>query len=214
MSSNRGLKKSSPRNKLQIAVFCSGFGSNLEALLRAEKKGTLKADVAAIVSDNPECFALERARRYRKQAFLFMPQHYNSRQAYEEIIVRFLRQKKVGLVALAGFMRILTPYFVRAFAGKILNIHPSLLPQFKGARAIRDAFEANAGVTGATVHFVTDALDAGPVVLQKEVRRLPRDTRETLERRIHRAEHQIYPQAVKLFAEGKIKSAKGKNGIR
>lgn len=190
--------------QLQIAVFCSGNGSNLEALLRAEKKGTLKARIAIVVSDNPECYALERARLHRKQVLLFIPKHYNSRQAYEEMIVRNLKEKKIGLIVLAGFMRILTPYFVRAFKGRMLNIHPSMLPAFKGAHAIRDAFEAGAAATGATVHFVTDDLDAGPVILQKAVKRLKSDKLDDLEKRIHAVEHQIYPKAVRLYAEGKV----------
>ena len=184
---------------MNLAVFCSGFGSNFQAILDAIRSKKLKASVVLVVCDNSKAFALKRAHRNKIPIFLFNPKAFESREAYERLIVRVLKSQKVDLVALAGFMRILSPYFIRAYRGRILNIHPSLLPCFKGAHAIRDAFQAKVKETGATVHLVTEDLDAGPILLQKKVRVSRGDTLASLEKKIHRAEHEIYPLAVKRY---------------
>ncbi len=196
------------RKAANLAVFCSGFGSNFQAILDAIKRKKLKARVAVMVCDNPKAYALTRARKHRVPVFLFDPRHFKSREDYERIIVSILKSENVGLVALAGFMRILTPYFIRVYKNRIVNIHPSLLPKFKGSHAIRDALEAGAKVTGATVHVVTNQLDAGPIILQKKVKISSMDTSKSLEKRIHRTEHQIYPLAIKRY----IKLKKGSHG--
>ena len=190
--------------KLRLAVFASGSGSNLEALIRAEKAGKLKSEIALVVCDNPDAYAIARANKYGKPVFLCEPKTFGSREDYEKAMVEVLKKDKIGLVVLAGFMRILTPYFVGAFRGRILNIHPSLLPAFPGAHAIRDAFQQGAKVTGVTVHFVTEELDGGPIILQRSVEVGPHETLDALEARIHKIEHRLYPEAVRLFAKDKL----------
>lgn len=193
------------RTGLRIAVFASGFGSNLGALLAAERRGRLGGRVELVVSDRPDAAAIVRANRANRPVFLAQPAEFASREAYDRAVLGVLRKAEIGLVALAGFMRILTPEFVRALEGRILNVHPSLLPAFKGAHAVRDAFAHGVRWTGVTVHFVTAELDDGPIVLQEAVRIGPRDTEKSLERKIHRVEHRLYPEAVRLFAAGRLR---------
>ncbi len=183
----------------RLAVFCSGYGSNFQAILDAIRRKKLEASVVLVVCDNPKAFALKRARQNKIPVFLFDPKAFESREGHERLIVRVLKSQKADLVVLAGFMLILSPYFVRAYRGRILNIHPSLLPRFKGAYAIRDAFQAKVKETGATVHLVTEDLDAGPILFQKKVRVTKNDTLASLEKKIHRAEHEIYPLAINRY---------------
>ena len=183
----------------RLAVFCSGYGSNFQAILDAVKRRKLKAEVALMVCDNPKAFAIQRAAKALVPSVVLSPKLFSSRNEYEKLIVRILKSQKVDLVALAGFMRILTPYFIKAYQGKILNVHPSLLPAFKGAHAIRDAYEAGVKETGVSVHVVTLALDAGPVLAQVKVKRKKSDTLKSLEKRIHLAEHRLYPAAIQNF---------------
>lgn len=192
---------------MKLAVFCSGRGSNFQAILDAVRRRRLRAEVAVMVCDNPRAYALERARRAGVPVFCFDSRRFADRADYEHLVTAVLRSQGVGLVVLAGFMRILTPVFVRAWRGRILNIHPSYLPEFKGAHAIRDAFRAGVRQTGVTVHWVTQALDAGPPVLRQRVPVRPSDTLETLEARIHRVEHRLYPAAIKRVIDGARKRA-------
>jgi phosphoribosylglycinamide formyltransferase-1 len=184
------------RSPANLAVFCSGFGSNFQAVLDAIRKKKLHARVAVMVCDKPNAHALIRAKKSGVPALLFNPKRFRSRGDYEKLIVSVLRNEKVDLIVLAGFMRILTPYFIRAYRDRILNIHPSLLPKFKGAQAIRDAFDAGARETGATVHLVTNRLDSGRILLQKKVKISQKDSLHSLEKKIHKAEHEIYPKAI------------------
>ena len=184
----------------KIAVFCSGYGSNFQAILNAVKHKHLKADVAVMVCDDPKAFAIRRALKAGIPIVVASPKLFSSRTDYEKFVVGVLRSQKVGVVVLAGFMRILTPYFIKAYRGRILNIHPSFLPAFKGAHAIRDAFEADVRETGVTVHRVTDELDAGPIILQEKVKVRRGDTLASLEKRIHKVEHRLYPRAIALLA--------------
>ena len=186
----------------RLAVFCSGHGSNFQALLDAVKKRKLKAEIAVMVCDNPVAYAIQRAAKAGVATVVLPPVLFRSRLDYEKFVVSVLRNQRVNLVVLAGFMRILTPYFIRAFRGRTLNIHPSLLPAFRGAHAIRDAFKAKPAHTGVTVHVVTEKLDAGPVLAQRKVPMLKSDTLEILEARIHRAEHRLYPAAIQKFIGG------------
>ncbi|MGH7197327.1 MAG: phosphoribosylglycinamide formyltransferase [Candidatus Omnitrophota bacterium] len=195
------------RSPVKLAVFCSGFGSNFQAVLDAIKRKKIAAEVALMVCDNPKAYALKRARRHRVPVVLINPRLFRSREDYERVIVRILKNEGVGLVVLAGFMRILTPTLIRAYRKRILNIHPALLPAFKGAHAIRDAFEAGVKETGVTVHFVTPKVDSGPVILQRKVKISKRDTLKTLESKIHRVEHKLYPEAIK-----KVMSQRRRNG--
>lgn len=184
---------------MKLAVFCSGYGSNFQAILDAERRKKLGARVAVMVCDNPKAVAIRRAKKDGIPTVLVDPKLFKKREDYERLIVRVLKNEKVDVIALAGFMRILTPVFLNAFRGRILNIHPSLLPEFKGAHAIRDAFAARVKTTGATVHVVTKKLDSGPILAQKKVNVSPKDTLKTLEAKIHQAEHKLYPEAIRRF---------------
>ena len=183
----------------RVAVFCSGYGSNFQAILDAVKRRRLKAEIALMVCDNPKAYAIRRAAKAGVPSVVLSPRLFASRADYEKFIAQILKNQKIDLVALAGFMRIFTPYFIHAYRGKILNVHPSLLPAFKGAHAIRDAYEAGVKETGASVHVVTLALDAGPVLAQVKVKRKKSDTLKSLEKRIHLAEHRLYPVAIQKF---------------
>ncbi len=152
-----------------------------------------------MVCDNPKAFALRRAEKNGVPVFLLSPKLFAKREEWERLVTAVLKSQKIEAVVLAGFMRILTPSFIRAWKGRMLNIHPSYLPAFKGAHAIRDAFQAKVKETGVTVHVVTAKLDSGPVLLQEKVKVLPGDTLESLEERIHEAEHRLYPAAISRF---------------
>ncbi len=152
-----------------------------------------------MVCDNPKAYAITRADLHGVPVAILPSRLFTSRKDHEKLVVSILKDLQVDLVVLAGYMRLFTPYFVNAYKGKILNIHPSLLPAFKGAHAIRDAFEAGAKETGVSVHLVTAALDAGPVMARAKVKRTPADTLDSLEKKIHRAEHALYPKAIGDF---------------
>jgi len=191
---------------MKIAVFVSGNGTNLQALLDAQDKGGLgKGKITLVVSDNPEAFALSRAEKKGIETYVQTKEKYPTREAYDTDIMKKLKEKGIELVVLAGFMRILSSDFVAKYESRILNIHPALLPSFRGAHGIKDAYEHGVKVTGVTVHFATSELDAGPIILQECVKIEEADTPDTLEERIHKVEHRLYPEAVRLFAEGKLK---------
>jgi phosphoribosylglycinamide formyltransferase-1 len=192
-------------SELRVAVLASGRGTNLQALLDAEASGSLgKARIVLVLSDRAQAKALDRARERGVEALFLDPQPFAAREAYDEAVLNALRSREIGLVALAGFMRVLTPVLVRAFPNRILNIHPALLPAFPGLHAQRRALEQGVKVAGCTVHFVDEQVDHGPIILQAAVPVREDDTEETLSARILAEEHRIYPQAVRLFAEGKL----------
>jgi phosphoribosylglycinamide formyltransferase-1 len=180
-----------------IGVLCSGNGTNLQAILNACRSGRLKARVAVVLSDKPNAYALVRARRAGAPAQVVEPKEFGSRAAYERRVIQVLDAHRVRLVCLAGFMRILSPVFVRHFHGRILNVHPALLPAFPGAHAVRDALARGVRVTGVTVHLVDEQVDHGPIVLQEAVSVAPGDTEASLLRKLHRIEHRLYPQAIR-----------------
>ena len=182
-----------------LAVFCSGYGSNFEALCEAAEKNKLGARIAVMVSDNPAAFALKRAAKHGIPTVVLSPKLFKTREDYEKVIVHILKNQKVDVIALAGFMRIFTPYFIRAFRGRIVNIHPSYLPAFKGAHAIRDAFDAEVKYTGVTVHLVNEKVDSGKILMQEKVRFAANDTLASLEKKIHAVEHKLYPRALRSF---------------
>ena len=190
---------------MNIAVFASGRGTNFAALHRAIKKGEIQAEISLLVCDNPKAKALGRARRAGIKVALVKREDFATRSDFEQRIIRHLEENNIELIALAGFMRVLGPDLVNRYRNKILNIHPALLPSFKGAHAINDAFDYGVKTTGVTVHFVDEKMDHGPIILQAAVEIKETDTLESLEARIHKVEHKIYPQAVRLFVEGKIK---------
>ena len=189
---------------LALGVLASGRGSNLQALLEACARPGFPARVAVVISDRERAPALEHARGAGVEALWVNPKDFGDREAFDLALVHELRSRGVGLVCHAGFMRILSPAYVRAFAGRALNIHPSLLPAFPGLHAQRQALDHGAKVSGATVHFIDEGVDTGPIVLQAAVPVEPSDTEETLSARILVEEHRLYPEAVRLFAEGRL----------
>ena len=203
-----------PGARLAVGVLASGRGSNLQAILDAAARPDYPARVALVVSDREQAQALERARARGVPAVWANPKDFGDRTAYDAELRRLLEGAGVGLVCLAGFMRILTPGFVRAWAGRILNVHPSLLPAFPGLHAQRQALEYGVRVAGATVHFVDEGVDTGPIVLQAGVPVRPDDTEDALAARILAEEHRLYPEAIRLFAEGKLTISGRKVTIR
>lgn len=188
----------------RIGVLVSGRGSNLQALLDAARRGELGGEIAVVVSNVEEALGLARAREAGIPA-VFRDHRGKKRDAFDTEIVEILRAHRVDLVCLAGFMRLLSPVFVRAFPGRIVNIHPALLPAFPGLDAQRQAWEHGAKVSGTTVHLVDEGLDSGPIVAQEAVPVLSGDTPETLAARILEAEHRLYPRAVRLLLEGRCR---------
>jgi phosphoribosylglycinamide formyltransferase 1 len=186
----------------RIAVLISGRGSNLQALIDAIADGRLKAEIAIVISNQADAYGLERARAAGISTLTIGHRDYATRDAFEEVLVRELRDRDVSLICLAGFMRLLGRTFLGAFPNAILNIHPSLLPSFPGVDAQRQAWEHGVKVAGATVHFVTGELDGGPIVLQAAVPVLDDDTPGTLAARILEKEHRIYPEAVAAVLDG------------
>jgi len=188
----------------RVGVLVSGRGSNLQALVDAARRGELGGELAVVVSNVEEALGLERARKAGIPA-VFRDHRGKKREAFDAEIVDILQAHHVDLVCLAGFMRLLSPAFVRAFPGRIVNIHPALLPAFPGLDAQRQAWEHGAKVSGATVHLVDEGLDSGPIVAQEAVPVLSVDTTETLAARILDAEHRLYPRAVRLLLEGRCR---------
>lgn len=195
---------------MNIAVFASGRGTNFSVLVRAVKKGMIKANIAFLLTDNLKAGAIGRARRAGIKTIIVERKKFPDKAAFEKEIIRNLKENDVDLVVLAGFMRILGQDVIREYRNRIINIHPALLPSFKGAHAIKDAYEYGVKLTGVTVHFVDEEMDHGPIILQVPLRLKENDTLESLERKLHKIEHQIYPQAIKLWTEGKLKLSQRK----
>ena len=194
--------------RLRVGVLVSGRGSNLQALLDACARPGYPAEVVVVISDRERAVALDRARVAGVEALVVNPKDFADREAFDLALVRELTARRVGLVCTAGFMRILSSAFTRAFAGRAMNIHPSLLPAFPGLHAQRQALDHGAKVAGATVHFLDEgAVDTGPIILQASVPVQPDDTEDTLSARILAEEHRLYPEAVRLFAEGRLSIA-------
>ncbi len=194
----------SPATPLRLGVLASGRGSNLQAILEACARPGFPARVVVVISDRERAHALERARAAGVEALFVNPKDFADREAFDLALVRQLHARRVDLVCQAGFMRILSPAYVRAFAGRALNVHPSLLPAFPGLHAQRQALEHGVKVAGATVHFVEEGVDSGPIVLQASVPVHADDTEESLSARILAEEHRLYPEAIRLFAEGRL----------
>jgi phosphoribosylglycinamide formyltransferase-1 len=189
---------------LAVGVLVSGRGSNLQALLDATATPGYPARVVVVISDREQAPALDRARAAGVEALWVNPKDFADREAFDLALVAALQARRVGLVCHAGFMRILSPAYVRAFAGRAFNIHPALLPAFPGLHPQRQALEHGVKVAGATVHFVDETVDTGPIVLQAAVPVEEGDTEATLAARILVEEHRLYPAAVRLFAEGRL----------
>jgi phosphoribosylglycinamide formyltransferase-1 len=194
---------------LRVAVLASGRGSNLQSVIDAIEAGTVQSKIVAVISNKKEAPALERARRQGLPAIFVDPKPYagrpDSREAYDRELLDVLRQHDVELVLLAGYMKIVTTVLVEAFANRMMNIHPSLLPSFPGLDVQKKAIEWGCKLAGCTVHFVTEGVDEGPIILQAAVPIFDDDTPDTLSARILEQEHKIYPRAVQLFAEGRLR---------
>jgi phosphoribosylglycinamide formyltransferase-1 len=189
---------------LPIAVLASGRGSNLQAILDACAPAVFPARVVVVLSDREGAYALQRAAAGGVPARFLNPKDFADREAYDAALAEAIAAHDVGLVCLAGFMRVLGRAFIQRFAGRIMNVHPSLLPAFPGLTAQRQALDYGVRVAGATVHFVDDGVDTGPIILQASVPVLADDTEESLSQRILREEHRLYPEAIRLFAEGRL----------
>lgn len=189
-----------------IGVLVSGRGSNLQSIIDHVESGYLKnVKLSVVISDVKDAFALERAKRYGINAVFIDPHAYESKMGFEKKIIATLKDYNVDLVLLAGYMRILGSEVIRAYRDRIMNIHPALLPSFKGLHGPRQALEYGVKVTGCTVHFVDEGVDSGPIILQSCVSVKDNDTESTLASRILEQEHRIFPEAIKLFTEGKLK---------
>jgi phosphoribosylglycinamide formyltransferase-1 len=192
---------------LKIGVLASGGGSNLQSILDACAEGRLDAQVAVVISDNPNALALERACKYGAATVVIELDRAKSREAHDEKIVAAMRGYGVDTIALAGYMLMVTPVLLRGFPGRVLNIHPALLPSFPGLHVQKAALDHGAKFSGCTVHFVDENMDTGPIIIQAVVPVRDDDTEKTLGARILREEHRIYPQALQYLAEGRLKIA-------
>ncbi len=193
------------RDPLRLGVIISGSGSNLQAIIDRCESGEVSAELAVVLSNKGDAFGLERARRHGVPAFHVDPKAYVDSAGYNGALRDKLLEHDVGLVVLAGYMRLLGVEVLRAFPGRVMNIHPALLPSFPGAHGVADALEYGAKVSGVTVHFADESFDTGPVILQECVRIREDDTEETLVPRIHEVEHRLYPKAIDLYAEGRLR---------
>lgn len=187
----------------KLAVLCSGRGSDLQSIIDAINSGELPAEISVVITDKPNVQALQRAEIAGIKNICVDRKLFDNRADFEAEILKNLVD--IDLVVLAGFMRILSPEFVKKFSGRLMNIHPSLLPAFPGAHAHRDVLAYGVKISGCTVHFVDEGTDSGPIILQAAVEVFADDTEETLAARVLEREHVIYPRAIKLFVEGKLK---------
>lgn len=192
------------KRKKRIAVFASGFGSNLQALIDSGSN-YLGGDIVLVFSNNKDSYALKRARKHKINTFFIDFKKFKSRNQYDIKLAELMKKEEIDLIVLAGYMLMLSPKFIEEFKNKIINIHPALLPSFKGTHAIKDAFEYGVKITGVSVHFVDEKMDSGPIIMQEAVRIEEEDTIESLEEKIHKIEHKIYPTAVKYFCEHRLK---------
>ena len=187
-----------------LGILCSGRGSNMQSIMAAIESGQIKAEIGIVLTDKPEARALQVASEAGIKSVCVNRKVCATQQEFEEKLVAELKAANVTLVVLAGFMRILSPYFVDAYRHQILNIHPSLLPSFGGAHAHRDVLAYGTKVSGCTIHFVDEGMDHGPIILQDTVPVLDGDTEETLAARVLEKEHILYPRAIELFVDGRL----------
>lgn len=200
--------------RLKLGVLVSGSGTNLQAILDAVAKGHLDAEVRLVVSNVPEVKALERARDAGVPAQLLSHRDFSSREAFDQRLVELLSDAGVEWIALAGFMRILTPVFLRAFPNRIVNIHPALLPAFTGAHGQRQALEYGVKIAGCTVHFVDEGVDLGPIIAQRAIPVLDDDTESSLGARLLEQEHHVFVQVLQWLAQERVKVIGGAPGRR
>ena len=194
-----------------LGILCSGRGSNMQSIMAAIESGQIKAEIGIVLTDKPEARALQVASEAGIKSVCVNRKACSTQQEFEEKLVAELKAANVTLVVLAGFMRILSPYFVEAYRHRILNIHPSLLPSFGGAHAHRDVLAYGTKVSGCTIHFVDEGMDHGPIILQDTVPVLDDDTEDTLAARVLTKEHILYPKAIELFVDGRLELIDGRH---
>lgn len=190
--------------KISLGVLASGSGTNLQAIIDNVKSGKIDAEIEIVISDKANAYAIKRAEAAGINTAIIVRSGFNTKSEFEMAMVEKLHEAGVEIVCLAGFMRILSPTFLRAFPNKIINIHPALLPSFPGLHAQKQAFDSGVKVSGCTVHFVDEGTDTGPIIMQKAVSVEEGDTEETLADRILEQEHKIYSQAIDLYAKGRL----------
>jgi phosphoribosylglycinamide formyltransferase-1 len=191
--------------KGKVAVFLSGRGSNFESIYRASLKKDSNYKIVIVISDKKKARGLKRAKKFKLENFYISPKLFKTKKEYNHHIIKLLKINKVDLVCLAGFMRIIDPEFIKEYKNRIINIHPALLPSFPGLNVQKQAVDHGVKVSGCTVHFVNSGIDTGPIILQKPVKVRSDDNEDTLSKRILKEEHKIYPEAIKLFFENRLK---------
>ncbi len=189
---------------LRLGVLASGRGSNFQSIIDAIENKAIRAEIAVLICDNPSAFAIERAKKHGIEHMVIRPKEFASRDEFYEEVSGELEKRGVGLVVLAGFMRIVGKPLIDAFPARIMNIHPALLPVFPGLHGQRQAVEYGVKISGCTVHFVDEGMDTGPIIIQAAVPVCHDDTEDTLSARILKLEHKIYPEAIRLYSEGRI----------
>jgi phosphoribosylglycinamide formyltransferase-1 len=189
---------------LKLGILISGNGSNLQSIIDYIEKGSLKATIKIVISNNPDAYGLTRAKKHGIPVVILKNGDFINKEDFDLELINILKNNSVDLVILAGFMRVLTPTFLKAFPQKIMNIHPALLPSFPGIHGQKQALEYGVKLSGCTVHFVDEGVDTGPIIIQSAVQVFDDDTEETLAARILKEEHRIYPQAIQFYTEGKI----------
>ncbi|MFY4776990.1 phosphoribosylglycinamide formyltransferase [Metabacillus sp. RGM 3146] len=189
----------------KAAIFASGSGSNFQAIVNAVKAGKLYAEIALLVCDREDAYVLERARREGIPAFSFNPKNYENKAAFENEILEELKEREIGWIFLAGYMRLIGETLLKAYPNRIVNLHPSILPSFPGKNAIGQAFEAGVKLTGLTIHFVDEGMDTGPIIAQTSIDIKESDTLESLTERVHETEHSFFPYVLQQLLDDKIK---------
>ena len=195
---------------LNVGVLVSGNGTNLQSIIDKSETGELPAHVVVVISNKSDAYALQRAKNHSIPSYVVRPRDFVDQVSYEQKMIDILNTHKVELVVLAGFMKILSSHFVQAFRGRIINIHPSLIPSFcgkdfYGIKVHQAVIDYGVKVTGATVHFVDENVDAGPIIIQRTVEVKDSDTAETIALKVHQTEHEILSEAITLFAQGRLK---------
>lgn len=191
-------------DKLRIGALASGRGSNFQSIIDAVESGYIKAEMKILITDNPDAYAVERARKHGIEHLVLRPREFGSKDEFYARISSELQNRVVGLVILAGFMRIVGRPLIEAYPNRIMNIHPALLPSFPGLHGQKQAHDYGVKISGCTVHFVDEGMDTGPIIIQAAVPVRDDDTEESLSERILKCEHRIFPEAVRLFAEGRL----------
>ena len=190
---------------LNLGVIASGRGSNFQSILNEIEKGSLRAQVKILIADNPEAYAIERAKKHCIEYLVIRPKEFVTKDEFYQNVTNELKKREVGLVVLAGFMRIVGAPLINAFPNRIMNIHPALLPSFPGLHGHEQAIDYGVKISGCTVHFVDKGMDTGPIIIQAAVPVYDNDTEDTLSERILKLEHRIYPEAIRLFSENRLK---------